>query len=145
MTTIGKGRRLEPFCAPVPYIETVLGCNERIFPTKQWRDGCHLPLKDFTYFETESSILELPKQFRSSEVCRPFDTEDLWIDYWQSPDPKGPRKHAPFMQKLDQNGLTIVKLCGARSAAAAVVMDHAVLSWRVSLLSRHSVSLSTLS
>jgi hypothetical protein len=33
------------------------------------------------------------------------------------------------MDKLEGNGLAIVKLCGPNSAAAAVVMDHAILSW----------------
>jgi hypothetical protein len=99
-----------------------------------------LPRKTYTQFETESLILELPRQFRSSEVRRPFDSEDLWIDYWQKPDPNGPRRHAPFMKDFDHNGLTIVKLCGARSAAAAVVMDHAVLTWKVGSLSRHTLA-----
>ncbi|PWN22569.1 hypothetical protein BCV69DRAFT_149314 [Microstroma glucosiphilum] len=33
------------------------------------------------------------------------------------------------MDKLEGNSLAIVKLCGSNSPAAAVVVDHAVLSW----------------
>lgn len=131
-----KGRRLQQI---PPCILTVLSCNERRQPSEELympgrtvQQGIALPLEDYTTFEQESTMRVVPNRFQRTADRGHMDLGDLWTSASERPDPHSPDAlRAPFMEKLEHNGLAIVKLCGSSSAAAAIVMDHAVLSYKL--------------